>query len=40
MPTRVAFDKTGFSAKKHNDRDFHDLYEKINKAGYKTYDLS
>lgn len=40
MPTRVAFDKTGFSAKKHNGRDFHDLYEKINKAGYKTYDLS
>ena len=40
MPTRVVFDKTGFSAKKHIPDDFRALCEKINAAGYKTYDLS
>ena len=40
MPTRIVFDRSGFSAKKRNSDDFHDLYEKINKAGYKTYDFS
>ena len=40
MPTRIVFDKTGFSAPKRNTDDFHALCEKINQAGYKTYDLS
>ncbi len=37
---RIIFNKSGLFARKQNIKDFHELYDKLNKAGKRTRDLS
>lgn len=40
MPVRIVFDKKGLFSKSKNHKQFHELKNSIEEAGYGTFDLS